>query len=178
MVSWKDNCNVSILYPTSSNATTRTQERKKRTARTTYWRQMGHSASCLAQLVQAAMCPHSSSTHSSGAAMQILQHSSAGSLSTSATRATSLPATNRAPRAVGYSPSQYCAWFLHRVLARSSRSFLSRQPLYSTRLRTSSSFSCFTFSTSRSDGRLNCSKLICLGVPAQNHIVSYILVRT
>lgn len=98
MVSWKDNCNVSILYPTSSNATTRTQERKKRTARTTYWRQMGHSASCLAQLVQAAMCPHSSSTHSSGAAMQILQHSSAGSLSTSATRATSLPATTLLPR--------------------------------------------------------------------------------
>ncbi|KPJ12214.1 hypothetical protein RR48_02210 [Papilio machaon] len=41
------------------------QERKKRTARTTYWRQMGHSASCLEQRVQAAMWPHSSSTHSS-----------------------------------------------------------------------------------------------------------------
>lgn len=60
------------------------QERKKRTARTTYWRQMGHSASCLEQRVQAAMCPHSSSTHSSGAAMQILQHSSSGRLSISA----------------------------------------------------------------------------------------------
>ena len=60
------------------------QERKNLTARTTYWRQMGHSASCLAQAVQAAMWPHSSSTHSSGAAMQILQHSSGGRLSMSA----------------------------------------------------------------------------------------------
>lgn len=49
------------------------QERNTWTARTTYWRQTGHSFILLPHLVQVIMWPHSSRTQSMGESMQTLQ---------------------------------------------------------------------------------------------------------
>lgn len=49
------------------------QERNTWTARTTYWRQIGHSFILLPHLVQVIMWPHSSRTQSMGESMQTLQ---------------------------------------------------------------------------------------------------------
>lgn len=51
------------------------QALKVLTTLTTYCLQMGHSASCLPQLVQVAMWPHSSITQSTAASQQILHKS-------------------------------------------------------------------------------------------------------
>lgn len=48
------------------------------TTRTTYCRHIGHSANCLPQFTQDAMCPHSKRTQSSGASMHTLHNISVG----------------------------------------------------------------------------------------------------